>query len=884
MIEAVSKATYEPYNVVSNNSETTAYKTQEETQAFDMQELLKSLSEYTYSEDDIGTVDEKIVDELKKKFNINKEDVYNLKNNGYDLERLYMEDTSYYSAAQMTQGTYNAANNSSKAAQISDKINVIKKQSDNMYLYALKSNEPITINSLYQSSFKGNFKKANASYTGEDISKVLQMNGMKDTKGNMWAANKLVEYGMDVNRQDVVKLQNMKAAVECLDEQKELEKAKEDLEAGKMPGNRSLIKDDKVVYDYTDVKEIKEDLAKVEERDIEDLVASDEEITIDNLRATLFKNTDLALKRVKAPSLSEGQAQAVKDIKGQITQIRAKLTTEAAQKISEKMPLESSQLSEVAQELTALENAKIQEVAKEANVELTDQNVEMIRNVIQVRQEIIENKEQTIGIEVVADEKILLNEIHQALTKYGQNETPVEARFGESIKTVENQIEGLLQEIGIAPTPEIIQATKALIMNHIEVNEENINKALDIMVKLNTFIEEMTPSKTAVLIKEGLNPYTSSIDTLLDWVSQDKIEELKGSIAETIVALEEKGKVSPEQKDALLGFYRIMQSVSKNREEVVGYVFKNNLPLTIEKLQEATKYIGNKSVIEQVIDDNFGEIQELKYTNQTAKMVLEESHEQISKSIDIVSMLEKMALPITEDNIEKIKKINALLYPIIKEQFKKELGKFEGMETLPKSFLEKMDSVKKVDASVISYMLKEGITPTLSNIYWTDKIIKNPETYKEVLKEGELLKEGLPKSFDDLDNELSRQEEEATKNKEEALQKGNIIEYRTYKHIEEVVHLQKELSQKDDVYQIPFMIQGEEKMVHLYFNKKQNQSVSKNDTTTAVMSYETKNMGTVTAYINFREENISYKVQGETNEITGKLQGNSKWLDDLLII
>ncbi len=881
MIEGIQSVNYEAYNV-TNSSTINTYKNEECPQTFNIQEILKSLGEYTYSEGDREYVDETLISGLKNKFNIEEQDIYKLKKNGYDLERLYTEDMYYATSLQSSGSVSEDLSNDSKVTQIEEKINVIKNQKDNMYLYSLHSNETITINSLYQSNYKGSFQKSNASYSQQDISKILEMNGLSNTKGNMWAAHKLAEYGMDVNKQDVVKLQNMKAAVECLDQQEEFERAQEDLACGKEPGERPLLKEDQRIYDPETIQKIKEELAQLEESDIEELVSNQETITINDLRATLFKNTDLALKRNKALSFTEGQKKSVADIKEQIHHIRSKLTTQAAQKISEKLPLESSQLSDVVKELKAIEAETIAQAAKEADIPLTDENIEIISNVISVRQEIIENRAQTLEVEVATDEQIKLSEMHAALIKYEQNETPVEQRFGENIRTVEDQIEGILQAQGITPTEENIQAAKALITNNLEVNAENINRTLEIMIKINTFIEEMTPSRAATLIKEGLNPYQASIDTLLSWMSQDKVEQLKSSIAETIVALQEKGIVSSEQKDALIGFYRIMQGVNNHREEVVGYLFKNNLPLTIEKLQEATKYIGKQGVIEATIDDNFGEIKELKVTSQTAKMMLEESKEQISKGVDIIKMLEQMKLPITEQNIDKLKKINALLYPLIKEEFKKELGKFEGMETLPKSFLEKLDVVKKVDPKVVSYMLREGISPTVSNIFWVDKMVKNPDIYKELLKEGRLIKENLPQSFKEFEDELDYQEEQAIKNKETALDKGNILEYRTYKQIEEVIHLQKELSQKDSVYQIPFMVGGEEKMVHLYFNKKQNKQADKDGSTTAVMTYETKHLGTITAYINFKEEAISYKVQGETSQITHRLQGGSEFLDDLL--
>jgi hypothetical protein len=882
MIEPIQAVSYEPYIVTNNGNTDSNTINEERIEVFDIQEVLKGLNEYTYSESDVEYIDASLLSGLKKKFDIEEEDIYKLKKNGYDLERLYLEDSTSYLGVQSTQGTSSAANVSSKVAQIEEKIEVIKKQSDNMYLYALHTNEPITINSLYQSQFKGYFKKTTHAYTKEDIGKVLQMNGLSDTKGNRWAANKLAEYGMDINKQDVVKLQNMQAAVECLDKQEEMEKAEQDIQAGKEAGERPLIEENKVLYDTEDIKNIKEELGEVEEGAIEELVERDEEITIGNLRATLFKNTDLALKRNKALSFTEGQKQAVKDIKEQINQIRAKLTTEAAQKISEKMPLESSQLADVVQELNAIESQAVEEAAKQADVELTPENIEVIRSVMAVRQEIAENREGTVEIQVQTQENIKLNEIHEALSKYEQNETPVETRFGETIKKVEDQIENLLQEMGINPSKETVQAAKALIMNNMEVNEKSLKETLHIMTKINTFIEEMTPYRTAVLIKEGLNPYGASIDHVLDWIAQDKVEDLKSSIAETIVALQEKGQVTVEQKDALLGFYRIMQSVSKNREEVVGYLFKNDLPLTMERLDEATKYIGSQKIIEATVDDSFGELETLNYNTQTAKMMLNQSSEQILKTVDIVTMLENMELPVSPENIEKLKKINALLYPLIKEQFKKELGKFEGMSTLPKSFLDKLEHIKKIDPQIISHILKQGITPTVSNLYWTDKILQNPEVYKELLQDGGLIRQELPKTFDEMEEELDHQEQEAKINKEAALEKGDMLEYKTYKQIQEVIHLQKELSEKDGVYQIPFMIQGEEKMVHLYFNKKQNKAVSGDHSTTAVMSYETKHMGTITAYIHFKEENISYKIQGETGEITSELQNNSQFLDELL--
>ena len=264
-------------------------------------------------------------------------------------------------------------------------------------------------------------------------------------------------------------------------------------------------------------------------------------------------------------------------MKEQISQIRAKLTVEAAQKISEKMPLESAQLSDVANELLRLEDIKIEEALKSADVKATPQNKEIIQSVMDTKVLMMENKVEVLSLEVQTGEEITLEQINSALTAYGENESVAEKRFGETIKTVEDQIQKVLENQGIKVTDESIAAAKALITNGMEITSEEINRVLEMTVKMNTFLEDLTPNVAAKFIKEGLNPYKASVDSILEWMSDEKLMALKGSVAEAIVALEEQGELNAAQKETMLGLYRIMQAVDLNKEEVIGYLYKNQI-------------------------------------------------------------------------------------------------------------------------------------------------------------------------------------------------------------------------------------------------------------------------------------------------------------------
>ena len=897
MIEGVKSGNYEAYQTIINNNEITPTKNTVVDQTY-MQNLLSTLKDFGYSEKSIEGIDQKLVEGLKSKFEMSNEDIYKLQQNGYDLNLLYMAENanSIHSKEEKKEKeeTEEEKKKQEQAAQkVSEKVDTVKKGGVNMYLYALQSGQNMTLNSLYEANYKGNFKKVNEAPSRSEVSTVLKMNGLPHTEGNRWSASMLMEYGMEVSQQSVAQLQNMRTAVEVLDKQEEIQKAKEDMTQGKEAGNRPLIQDNKVMYSPQDIKDIKEALAHADEQVIGELVDNGSEVTLSNIRATLFKNTELALKKHEAPTLGDvanqeemrieqDREQAIKQIKEQMNTIRMKLTTEAAQRLSEKMPLESSQLADVARELIALEENIITEALGQAQVEPTDENKLIMSQVMTARQQMLENPEEVVELQVATDEQAKLSEIKGALDKYLENETPVEKRFGESIRTVEPQIEKLLGSLGMEITEVNVQAAKALIANNIEVTQENMHHVQGIMLKVNTFMEEMTPYQAAVLIKEGLNPYNATVDSILDWVSTSQVEVLKGSVAEAIVALEDKGQINEEQKETMLGLYRILQGVSKNREEIVGYLYKNDLPLTIEKLQEATRYIGKKSVIEAKIDEKFGEIERLNNQKETARDQIERHREAITKSIDIIKTLENMELPITEDSTDKLKRINALLYPLIKEQFKKEMGKFDGLSTLPDSFMEKLEAVKKVSPEVVEKMMEKEIPLTVSNIYWTDKLIKEPALYEELIKEGKIAKEDFPESFSEINNHLEKQEEETSYQKEMAFQNGDMASYKNYKQIEELTELNKVLSDKEGLYQIPFYINGEQKMVTMYFKDKGKSSAQADEATKAIMTYETKSLGTITTYIEFKGDTVNYRMKGENEQITSKLKAHEKVLQELM--
>ncbi|MBU3804031.1 MAG: hypothetical protein H9872_04660, partial [Candidatus Cellulosilyticum pullistercoris] len=665
---------------------------------------------------------------------------------------------------------------------------------------------------------------------------------------------------------------NMQSAIAALESQG----------SGSLSGEEALIKGEKMQYSPQYVDKITDELGMVTDEHIEKLIEEGKEININELRESIHKNASEALDKHQMDTFYQQNggeepseeildenttkhAEQVEEIKKQIHQIRMKLTVEAAQKISMQMPIESSSLAEVANALKQMEQEEAIKALSTLQLPMTNENMEALTGVMGITKEMSHYFMQVVQIEMETDEQASLSEIGKVLNAYRINETPVERRFGETISKVQGQIKEWLESQDIEASQINIEAAKALITNQMEVSKANIESIQEIVIKMNTFLEEMTPIQVATLIKEGINPYEASINELLSWMGTRKVEGLKNSIAETIVVMEEKGQINEGQKEGMIGLYRILQGVSRQKEAVLGYLYKNNLPLTIENLQIAVQYATGKKHIEVGVNDAFGELESLTYEKQRAKEMIESSMSQSNKMLESIKILENMELPITEESVNRMTKMSALLYPYIKEQFKKDLGKFEGMSTLPDSFLEKIESVQSMGPELIESMIKHKVPLTLSNLYWMDQLTKDPSLYGTLLDDKGMLKEGLPSELDEIEEVLSELEHEAKDQKEEAILMGRLREYRNYKQIEEVVHFQKERIVNEGFYQIPFMIDGERKLINLYLHKEDESVVEGADRPLkAMITYETRHLGKIKAYLELNNDVIGYKVEAET--------------------
>ncbi|MGL4736101.1 MAG: DUF6240 domain-containing protein [Cellulosilyticaceae bacterium] len=793
---------------------------------------------------------------------------------GYTLEDQTSQEFMYHTYAQESikdQG--NQVNQSVK-----QKIEKVQERNDSMYYYGVQHQGTITLNDLYKWSYSGGNAKSTKSYSKPQMQGILGMNGLDASQGNMQAVEKLLGLGLEVTPSHVTKIQNLETAVNGLEQYETDQK--------KLEETTPLLEDEKILYTDKDIQDIIDDLKKVDDQTIGQVIGEGKDVTIGNLRETLHKNTEKALGTQQHAKVSQESPVSPQDqpdmIKEQVKEIRAKLNVETAQKISEKMPLESTQLSEVAKALTETVEVQAEGGLKAAEVPITPENKAQVVQVIDAV--VAMGRQKAIGIKMQhEDEAVTVEQVHQAVIAYEEQALEPEKRFGETIGRVEGQIEAFLETHDVTVTPEQIDAAKALILQELPLTKENLDAMKPVVLQMNTFLEEMTPARIASFIKEGMNPYEASIGSLMESLAAERLPKLKESLGEAIYALESKGKIDANQKQSLVGAYRILAGVEAHKFEVAGYLYKNQLPLTMARLEEALRYSQKEEHVAVQVDDTFGMLEEVKYTKKTARIMMEEAKDQQTHVVDYLKVLEQLQIPLENDEeVADYAQLSQRIYPFLKKELKTKLEGFKGIDTLPESFKEKMAVAKKVGPEVIQTLEKHQVPVTLNHIYWMQRLIDDPELYQKFLIAEQKEAKAFPKDLESHEKQMDEVYQEAKDAKETAMASGDLTNYKQHKQFEELITLQKQLMDKEGLYQIPFIIEGERKMVQLYIKENAHKKAEDPGRIKIAISYDTKRLGEVNAYLEITDQEMKYEVFGQNKKATQELRGQDHKLKALL--
>ncbi|MGN1084391.1 MAG: DUF6240 domain-containing protein, partial [Lachnospiraceae bacterium] len=172
----------------------------------------------------------------------------------------------------------------------------------------------------------------------------------------------------------------------------------------------------------------------------------------------------------------------------------------------------------------------------------------------------------------------------------------------------------LLKSMGMEASPENMRAVRILAYNSIELNESNIAAVKEYDRKVTELIEGMHPAAALRLIREGINPLTETVDALSQKVTDIRIEEgLENNserFARYLFKVEKNAGITPEERSAYIGMYRLFHQLEKTDGAAIGAVMESGKELTLGNLLSAMR-TAKTGGIDVRADETAGKVREL---------------------------------------------------------------------------------------------------------------------------------------------------------------------------------------------------------------------------------------------------------------------------------
>lgn len=191
--------------------------------------------------------------------------------------------------------------------------------------------------------------------------------------------------------------------------------------------------------------------------------------------------------------------------------------------------------------------------------------------------------------------------------------TQVRTDLGDRMSKAFQNVDDILQDYGLEATEANRRAVRILAYNRMPLTEESIvdMKAYD--AKVTGVMESLTPSVVAEMVRRRINPLDQTIDELADITGQ--IREETGDTGEESFArylwkLDRMGAVSEEERQSMIGVYRLLDKVEKSDGAVIGQIVKEGKELTLSSLLSATRS-RRAAGLDVSVDDDFGGLEEV---------------------------------------------------------------------------------------------------------------------------------------------------------------------------------------------------------------------------------------------------------------------------------
>lgn len=460
---------------------------------------------------------------------------------------------------------------------------------------------------------------AGRDYSGMDkkMEEIIVNAGLEVNEETLEAAKWMMEHQIPLT-EDNLRLADRISEITIPQERRKLvESIVAAIAGGEKPIRAALTTDDNYIRRS---EEVLETLEKATVENVKTLIAEKEEVTIQNLQELIEIEEEPS--NDPGRNLRDGDARVIRAYR-ELEELRLKMTLEASVKMMRKgIQVETTELSDLVEQLRSLEQDAYANMLRGQKIEETEENINLL-SAIAIRGEMLPHLPAAVLGNVLTENVVpTIEELYGRGTalkaEYARAEETYEALgtaprsdLGDSIQKAFQNTDSLLSGMGLEVTEANQRAVRILGYNSMELTEENIQAVKQLDAKVQYLMRNLTPSVTLEMVREKINPLHMPVDEVNEEITrmrQNLDLTRDEGYSKFLWKMEQNNEISPEERDAYVGIYRLLHQVEKSDGAAIGSLFAQGGQFTLQNLLTSIRSRKNANTDVRV-DDAFGDIE-----------------------------------------------------------------------------------------------------------------------------------------------------------------------------------------------------------------------------------------------------------------------------------
>ncbi|WP_132278775.1 DUF6240 domain-containing protein [Natranaerovirga hydrolytica] len=742
----------------------------------------------------------------------------------------------------------------SKVLKAMNRFESVVNLKDQSIAHLLKNELDINLHNIYKASFisgQGNNRTQSIDFADleNQIQDILQESNIEYDNENKEKSHWLIKNEIPLTKENIQKMDQLKN-LDTLDIEEKLDIITKAVKEGLNIEEKIIEVDEDNESIPFNAKDILHYIDHIKEEHIQ--------YTIKNELPLNIKQISEAPEQDKSIELNHNEQHQYITAKRQLEEIRLKLTFDSVHKFIDKdIHIETETLENVVESLKEAEQKYYSAILDENNIEKTKENLQRLEDTHKKIEALKTMPMTMLGKSLTNQEESTLQSIYdngleektgyeKAGESYEALMTQPRKDMGDSITKTYHQIKPILEDMGLESTIQNERAVKILAYHEMPITHDNIDavKALD--VKVNNLLNIAHPSIVAQMIKEKKNPMEDPIDKVIKEFSaiQEKLGvSYKEKASYYIYEMDKSGTLTEEERESLIGFYRLFKSIEKSEGKVVGFLLNQEQEVNLKNLLTATRLIKSRS-LDVTIDEEFGALEEIKTEG---KKIDEQIQSALTQSEDVkteyythlMNQLKTLATPnklqaLTKDEDITTRSLEGLVDDLM--QVDETQVKNTIQENMSQEIYETIQQLKNLDAQTLSFIDELELPYTIENILTAQILMENNYQLKDSIKtifdkgkkeEKEVLTKVMSNFISITDEEALESQIEALQEAVMQIQEQNELEAmssdinKAFEYSEKLFQVQEHLSKKQ-FFQLPVILDGQITQFNVHFlNKKQ---------------------------------------------------------------